>query len=104
MLTYILPLEGGGVCVSVSWFIYFFTEAEEAAIECRWVLPWNTLRHNKTGLSFNPGAATDNSGSVKTCLCLDDWQEGVRSKLPRDPKLAELSLSSPSLRPFKIHQ
>ena len=31
MLTYILPLEGGGVCVSVSWFIYFFTEGEEAA-------------------------------------------------------------------------
>ena len=76
MLTYILPLEGGGVCVSVSWFIYFFTEGEEAAIECWWVLPWNALRHNKTGLSFNPGAATDNSGSVKTCLCLDDWQEG----------------------------
>lgn len=33
MLTYILPLKGGGVCVSVSWFIYFFTEAEEASIE-----------------------------------------------------------------------
>lgn len=55
-------------------------------------------------VSFNPGAATDNSGSVKTCLWLDDWQEGVRSKLPRDPKLAELFPSSPSLRPFKIHQ
>lgn len=92
-----------GVCVCL--LVYLFLHRSRGSFySVGWVLPWNAHRHNKTGVSFNPGAATDNSGSVKTCLWLDDWQEGVRSKLPRDPKLAELFPSSPSLRPFKIHQ
>lgn len=84
MLTYILPLEGGGLCVCILVYLFFFTVADEASIECWWILPWNAHRHNKTGMSFNPRAATDISGSVKTCLWLDDWQDGVRSRLSRD--------------------
>ena len=95
MLTYILPLEGGGLCVCILVYLFFFTVADEASIECWWVLPWNVHRHNKIGVSFNPRAATDISGSVKTCLWLDDWQESVRSKLSRDPESRQSSLFLP---------
>lgn len=108
MLTYILPLESGGVCVCILAYLFFF---KEASIESWWVLLWKEHRHNKIGVIFNPRAATDISGSMKTCLWLDNWQECVRSKLPRDQKkLAELCSLFPSLLPafikcpFKIHQ
>lgn len=55
------------MCVSVSWFIYFFTEAEEASIRVSGGYCHGTHRDTiKLVLSFNPGAATDNSGSGET--------------------------------------
>lgn len=92
MLTYILPLEGGGVCVDLSGLLIFL---QRSRLSFRSV-GGKEHRHNKIGVSFNPRAATDISGSMKTCLWLDNWQECVRSKLPRDPKSWQSSLLPPT--------
>lgn len=77
MLTYILPPEGGGVCVCILVYLFMLLQRSRLSFhrECCGVLPWKEHRHNKIGASFSPRAATDVSGSMKTGLWLDDCPE-----------------------------
>lgn len=93
MLTYILPLEGGGVCVDMLYLLIFLQRSRSSFHSMLVGTAWKGHRRNKIGVSFNPRAATDTPGWMKTCLWQGNWQECEVQATQRSEKLINVLFS-----------